>query len=120
MLLKSIKKILSFEANDKTAIREIIHPKNDRVPLNYSMAHASLDIGKSSLPHCLANQSEVYVFLEGEGTIFIEDEKRKIKKGDVVLVPKGANQHVENQGNKLLEFLCIVSPPWQESDDLLL
>ena len=120
MLHKSIENLRSFEANDLTAIKEIIHPKNDSVQLNYSLAHATLEIGKSSIPHCLANQSEVYVFLSGEGSVIIEEEQKRVKKGDVVLVSKGAKQHVENLGDTALEFLCIVSPPWQESDDLVL
>ena len=120
MLFKSIENIFSFEANDKTAIKEIIHPKNDGVQLGYSLAHASLKTGESSLPHCLSNQSELYFFLSGKGKVIIEDEQKEVKHGDVVLVPKGAKQYVENQGDETLEMLCIVSPPWQEEDDLLL
>lgn len=120
MLLKSIKNILSFEANDKTTLKEILHPKNDSLALGYSLAHASLKIGESSLPHCLENQSEVYYFLNGSGKIKIGEEYQNITKGDVVLVPAGAKQHVENQGDEMLTFLCIVSPPWKEEDDQLL
>jgi len=120
MLHKSIENILSFESNDKTTLKEIVHPKNDGVELNYSLAHASLKIGKSSVPHCLVNQTELYIFLEGEGKIVIGNEQQNIQKGDVVLVPKGAKQHVENQGISLLVFFCLVSPPWEESDDQLL
>ena len=119
MLLKSIEDLLAFKANDNTTLREVIHPKNDNVQLNYSLAHASLGSGESSLPHCLVNQSELYVFLEGEGKININGDERNIKKGDVVLVPKGATQYVENRGKGTLKFLCIVSPLWQENDDLV-
>lgn len=120
MLFKSIDAILSFEANDKTTLKEIIHPKNDEVQLNYSLAQASLKHGESSVPHYLANQSELYFFLKGEGEIVIDDKKQKVKKGDIVLVQKGATQHLENQGDNILEFLCIVSPPWEEKDDITL
>ncbi len=120
MLFKSIDKILSFEANDKTILKEIIHPKNDGVQLNYSLALASLKIGESSVPHYLANQTELYIFLKGKGKIIIDDKQQKVNTGDVVLVPKGARQHLENQGNSVMEFLCIVSPPWEEKDDIVL
>ena len=120
MLLKSIENILSFEAKDKTTIKEIIHPKNDNVLLSYSLAHASLKSGASSIPHCLVNQSEVYFFIKGQGKIIIEDEQKAVKRGDVVLVPKGARQYVENQGDGILEMLCIVSPPWSDLDDVVL
>ena len=120
MLYKSIEKILSFEANDKTILKEIIHPKNDNVPLNYSLAQAVLKKGESSLPHCLLNQTELYIFLSGEGEIVVGEDKQKVKSGTVVLVPKGAKQHVENHGDSELKFLCIVSPPWKKGDDQLL
>ena len=120
MLLKSIEKIASFNANDNTILKEIIHPKNDGVPLDYSLAQAVLKTGESSLPHCLKNQTELYVFLKGVGQITIEEEHQSIQQGDVVLVPKGAKQYVENLGDHDLEFLCIVSPPWKEGDDQLL
>ena len=120
MIIKSIENILAFEANDKTTLKEIIHPKNDELELNFSLAHASLKKGESSVPHCLLNQTEVYYVLNGSGKIKIEEEYQNINKGDVVLVPAGAKQHVDNQGDEPLEFLCIVSPPWQEKDDLLL
>ena len=80
MLFKSIETIMSFEANDKTTLKEIIHPKNDDVEINYSLAHASLEIGESSAPHCLVNQTELYIFLKGEGTVVIENEQQKVKK----------------------------------------
>ena len=120
MLHKSIENINSFEANDKTILKEIIHPKNDGIPLNYSLAHASLKKEEASLAHCLKNQNELYFFLKGRGIIVINGEQQNVEAGDVVLVPKGAKQHVENQGDIKMEFLCIVSPPWEEGDDIVL
>ena len=120
MLFKSIYDILSFEASDKTTLKEIIHPKNDGVRMSYSLAQASLKVGESSVPHYLVNQTELYYFLKGEGKIVIDGEQQKVSRGDVVLVPKGATQHIDNQGNSVLEFLCIVSPPWEEKDDIAL
>ena len=120
MLVKTIQNIFAFEANDKTIIKEILHPKNDLIELGYSLAHGSLPARQSSLPHCLAGQSEVYLFLRGQGRMVIGDEERNISGGDVVHVPVGARQYVENQEDEPLEFFCIVSPPWIEEDDLVL
>jgi mannose-6-phosphate isomerase-like protein (cupin superfamily) len=120
MIFKSIENILAFEANDQTTLKEIIHPKNDDVEWSYSLAHASLKIGESSLPHRLVNQTELYFFLKGKGNMVVNGEIQKIKNGDVVLVPKNAMQYIENQGNEDLLFLCIVSPPWDENDDITL
>ncbi|MFT5167724.1 MAG: mannose-6-phosphate isomerase-like protein (cupin superfamily) [Saprospiraceae bacterium] len=130
MLLKSLENLESFEAGDKTNIIEVLHPKNDNIPLGYSLAHASLDIGKSSLPHILKECSEVYYILKGKGKMVIGEqgheggekqslswEERLVKKGDTVFIPAGATQYVENQGDTSLEFLCIVSPAWYEEQE---
>ena len=107
-------------AGDKTKIIEILHPKNDLLELDYSLAEGSLEPGASSLPHILKEQSELYYFLAGEGTVFVDDESCKVQKGDTVFVPEGATQYVENQGLGELRFLCIVSPPWKEKDEIIL
>ena len=120
MLHKSLKDLKSFEAGDKTNIIEVLHPKNDNISLGYSLAHASLEVGESSLPHILEECSEVYFILKGEGKVVIGEEQRPIKEGDTVFVPKGATQYVENQGTTKLEFLCIVSPAWFEEQEKVL
>ncbi len=120
MLHKSLQDLTSFEAGDKTEIIEILHPKNDNIPLGYSLAHASLDIGKASLPHILELCSETYFILEGTGSVFIGADERKVNKGDMVFIPAGASQYVENQGDTKLEFLCIVSPPWFAEQEKIL
>ncbi|MCR9290105.1 MAG: cupin domain-containing protein [Bacteroidetes bacterium] len=114
---KSLSEIVEFLAGDHTILKEVLHPKNDAIDLPYSLAYAKIEIGKKSLPHRLTKSSELYYFLEGEGTISIDGQSQKIKKSDIVLVPKNAEQAVENLGNCDLEFLCIVSPPWNELEE---
>ena len=44
-----VKKILdcdAFVANDGCTIRELLHPENDAIDLPYSLALATVDIGK--------------------------------------------------------------------------
>jgi len=72
------------------------------------------------LPHQLIGSHEIYIFTEGNGKIFIKNESQKIKSGDMVVVPPGATQHVENLGSADLQFYCIVSPPWKEENDVLI
>ena len=111
MIYKKIKDIPEFIAGDHTHLKEVLHPSNDQIPLNFSLAHAYLKIGETSLPHRLI-PSETYFILEGEGEIFINDKKQTIKKGDTIFVPSNAEQYVKNTGKTNLKFLCIVSPPW--------
>ena len=63
MLIKDIQQIPSFLAGDHTVLKEILHPKNDDVDIGYSIAYASLDAGKKSVPHQLKS-SEVYIIFQ--------------------------------------------------------
>jgi mannose-6-phosphate isomerase-like protein (cupin superfamily) len=106
-----------FKAGDHTWLRELLHPKNDRVALNFSLAHAFLEQGECSLPHRLEASSETYFFLEGCGEISLDGEVFSVGKFDTVLVPAGTLQSVKNTGDCPLTFLCIVSPPWSADDE---
>jgi len=117
MLLKKLKDIPQFIAGDKTILREVLHPKNDAIEMNYSIAHAIVQVGEKSLPHVLHERSEVYYILEGKGEMHIDNEIQLMEKGDTVFIPAGANQWIENMGEKDLVFLAMVSPPWTEESE---
>jgi mannose-6-phosphate isomerase-like protein (cupin superfamily) len=114
---KHLQEVNEFLAGDHTRLREVLHPANDGVELPYSLAHAFLEPGTSSLPHRLEKSDEAYFFLNGEGILTIDDQQHHVKAGDLVLVPAGALQHLENTGQDQLTFLCIVSPPWSEAEE---
>ena len=119
MFKKSLSDIASFIAGDKTIIKEFVHPKNDAVDLNYSLAHAVVEIGEASEPHILTKSSELYVILSGEGELFIENESVILRGGEAALVPVGARQWIQNVGDNPLAFYVIVSPPWDEEQEVV-
>ena len=119
MISKSTKNVPSFIAGDSTLIQELLHPKNEEVDINYSLALAELKVGTQSDPHILENQSELYFILEGIGTAHIGKEVVPLQKGDFVWIPKGVEQYVINTGESVLKFLCIVSPPWMAKDEII-
>ncbi len=119
MLLKSIAQVQSFVAGDKTIIQEWLHPKNDQVNVPYSIAFASIEPGMASLPHVLRHSIEVYIIQEGSGIAYIDGAQHVVQAGDLVLIPAGAVQHIENTGTETLRFLCLVSPPWQQEEELV-
>jgi len=120
IIKKRIADLATFIAGDATQIKEVFHPKNDQLPFNYSLAQASLAVGAASYPHILKKQSELYVFLRGNAEVFIGEESCKAGAGDIVWVPVGVKQYVRNLGEEELVFLCIVDPPWQKEDELIL
>ena len=113
---KKLVEIPEFLAGDKTHLKEVLHPKNDNLDLGFSLAHAIIKKGESSLPHQLLH-SETYFFLNGKGQIFLGEETYDVEKGDTVFVPPKINQYVKNTGEEDLAFICIVSPPWSEDTE---
>jgi mannose-6-phosphate isomerase-like protein (cupin superfamily) len=118
MFVKNLNACDEFTANDGCLIREILHPKNDPVDLDWSMAMARVLTGKHTLPHKLI-QAEVYYILSGLGRMYINNESRAVSTGDVISIPPQSVQWIENTGNDELRFIAIVSPPWREQDDQL-
>lgn len=119
MLKKSTQNVPQFIAGDKTLIRELLHPKNDGLNLDFSLAHATVEVGKASIPHILQKSTETYYILQGEGRVFIDDKEQDMQVGDLVFIPAGAKQYIENIGSIALIFLCIVSPPWKKADEIV-
>lgn len=120
ILIKNAENVPSFLAGDKTWIKEVLHPKNDDIDLPYSVAFGHLEVGHSSRPHILHQQTEVYIILDGKGEINVDNIKQSFRKGDCFLVSPGGNQFVVNTGETILQFICIVSPPWQEEQEEIL
>jgi len=116
MIFKKINEIPSFLAGDHTILKEVLHPDKDAVDIPYSLAEAKIEVGRSSLPHALKS-AELYLFLKGQGKIVVEEKEQLVAAGDLVFVPPGASQYVENTGEKTLEFYCIVSPAWREEEE---
>ena len=108
-----------FEAGDHTLLRELLHPAKADLLLRYSLAHAIVRRGQSSLPHRLKT-SEVYFILEGRGTMHIDNETRAVGPQQTVYIPPGGLQYIENTGESDLTFLCIVDPAWRAEDEEVL
>lgn len=108
-------------AIDDTILREILNPRHEEkeLHLDYSIAHAMVKKGESSAPHVLKTSSEVYCILQGEGMMHVDGESVEVGPLDVVYVPPGATQHIENTGEQNLVFLCIVYPSWRADDEEL-
>jgi len=81
-----------------------------------SIARARVEPGVSTRPHSLNGTDERYLILAGQGLATIGAEPpRLLRPGDVVLIPPGTSQQIENTGSEDLVFLCICSPRfrWQ-------
>ena len=120
MIVKSLDAITAFVAGDHTLLKEVLHQKNDSLTLGYSLAFASLEPNQSSTPHILKESSELYIIVQGTGTAYVEGEPIPLKPGKVVFIEAGEKQYVTNTGAETLGFYCVVSPPWNKNDEVIL
>lgn len=119
MFIRDLYRCKEIVAGDKTLLREILNPRRDRLALGYSLAVARVAPGGRTLLHRLKS-SEVYYLLRGEGRMTIEGESESVAAGQVVYIPPGAAQCIENTGREELVFICIVDPGWRKEDEEIL
>jgi len=119
MHIKDLSKCKEIIAGDNSILRELLNPLKENLKLRYSLAHARVKPGEITRKHRLKS-SEVYYVLEGEGEIFIDDEKEKVTSGQTVYIPPNSVQRIKNTGKNDLVFLCIVDPAWKEEDEVVL
>lgn len=120
IVVKDAAELEHFTAGDLCLLAEVLHPKNENLPFcGFSLSHAEILPHGRTISHRLKKSSEAYWIIEGKGTLFINGKPADLKKGKAVLVPPSAEQYVVNDSDNKLEFLCIVSPPWDKSDEEL-
>lgn len=105
---------------DETLICELLHPERDTdLDMGFSMAHAILKPGESSLPHHLKSNVEIYYILSGKGVMHIDNEKEEVEVDQAIYIPPRSVQWIENSSDTDLKFLCIVNPPWKAENEEL-
>ncbi|MBI4779953.1 MAG: cupin domain-containing protein [Oscillatoriophycideae cyanobacterium NC_groundwater_1537_Pr4_S-0.65um_50_18] len=118
MLIQKLLDCPEFVAGDGTQLRELLHPDKQAVAIGYSLAHAIVPPGQTSLPHALTT-TEVYYILSGVGEMHIGEEVQLIEPGDAVYIPPNAKQFVRNHGSEPLIFICMVDPAWRKEDEVI-
>lgn len=116
MLIRKLADCEEFIAGDGTLLRELLHPDKQAIQLRYSLAHAIVPPGQTSIAHSLTT-SEVYYILQGHGDMHIDDEIKPVEPGDAVYIPPNARQFIHNSGADPLIFICIVDPAWRKEDE---
>jgi mannose-6-phosphate isomerase-like protein (cupin superfamily) len=116
MYIKKLNDCKEIISGDNCLLREILNPLKDELSIRYSMAHARVAPGESTLKHRLAG-SEVYYIIKGKGIMYIDSEEREAGEGDTVYIPPHSMQSIKNTGEEELIFMCIVDPPWKGEDE---
>tara|TARA_B100000809_G_scaffold202027_1_gene202721 strand:- start:121 stop:444 length:324 start_codon:yes stop_codon:yes gene_type:complete len=73
---------------------------------NLIVSSTTLFPNKSTSGHKHKGQEEVYMFLTGDGYIYLDEEKLSVQAGDMVLIEDGVFHRVES-GARGLYFVCV-------------
>ncbi len=91
--------------DDRYVVTDNAHLKN------LVLSSTTMKPGKSTSGHKHKGQEEVYFFIKGHGTMYLNDEPMEVGPGDVVLIEDGVHHRVESnmyQGkNEELYFVCV-------------
>lgn len=118
MLIRKLNACEEFTAGDGTLLRELLHPDKQPIDLRYSLAHAIVPVGQTSIAHSLKT-SEVYYILSGTGEMHINDDMQWVEPGDAIYIPPNAIQFIHNSGAEPLIFICLVDPAWRKQDETI-
>jgi mannose-6-phosphate isomerase-like protein (cupin superfamily) len=119
LFIKDSNSCEKITAGDNTILRELLNPQKEDISVRYSLAHARLKPGQKSLAHRLKS-TEVYYIIEGQGEMYIDDEKENVSAGQAIYIPPNSVQKIKNIGTTDLTFLCIVDPAWKPEDEEVL
>ncbi len=100
-------------------VKEVIHPKNDDINPGFSTAYISLEPHQKTKPHKLAASNQVFFVLEGEADLHIGDTTITAKPGMTIYIAPDVWHWAENKGDRKFVFLCIVSPPWYQREEIV-
>ena len=81
---------------------------------NQSLAEARVPAGGRTERHYHKVAEELYFILEGAGEIELNGERRKVRRGDAILIPPGAWHTIV--ATEPLRFLCCCAPPYSHED----
>ena len=74
---------------------------------NLTLSTTFLRANQKTNGHAHTGQEEVYMFIDGEGEMQIDDERFPVKAGDVICIEDGEFHRVFNTGHLGLYFVCV-------------
>ena len=89
-----------------------IFPDGSRLPIK--IAVWTLEPGVSEGSHVHEGDralEEIYYFLQGSGTMWVDDEVVPVRAGDAVMVPPRADHGFRNTGDSNLKLLIVWGEP---------
>ena len=83
-----------YKLKDNTTLNNLVVSSTDMKP------------HQSTNGHTHAGQEEVYIFVQGSGTMYLDNVPGDVKRGDVVLIEDCVHHRVESNEEGLY-FVCV-------------
>jgi len=64
-------------------------------------------------------RSEVWVIIQGNGVVTLNDVERKYSAGDTILIPQGMKHRIENKGAETTVFIEVQTGSYFGEDDIV-
>ena len=118
-MLTHYKNIEPFTTKDNAVIRELMHPA-EHGNVNQSLAEATVAPGAETQQHKHITTEEIYHITQGKGLMRLGEELFEVNVGDSVCIAPGTIHNIKNIGDVPLTILCSCSPPYSDSDTVLI
>ncbi len=81
-----------------------------------SLSNHIVIVRSRELSHRHNRHDSTVIILEGRGTIVVGKEKRKVKAGSVLFIPRGTVHNYTNESKKPTVALVVFAPPFDGQD----
>ncbi len=107
--------MLNYKTFKFGTMSDVSKNENGKVFLHNALELTSAEISINCAPegfkipfnHKHKQNEEIYIFLDGEGILTVDDEQIKVQGGSCVKVLPAAARRIENIGKNNLQFICI-------------
>ncbi len=97
-----------YATDERCWIREVANDPGDE---QVSIARARVEPGVTTALHRLTDIAERYIMVQGQGRVQMgNDDPVIVGEGDVVRIPAGIPQRIENTGTVDLIFYAVCTP----------
>jgi len=117
MIVKRTDDYEPFKSIDESEITEVIGMATTNTK-EVSLALAKIKPGFKTLNH-YHNFVEIYMVVEGEGIMHLDDEIKDVSDGDNILILPKSWHFIENKGNQSLLIWCICTPAFTNGETIL-
>ncbi len=96
-------------------IRKLTSEKDSK---QLDIVHVTIE--KETKEHFHKNLTEVYFVLKGSIEVELDDAVEQLSEGQMIMILPNTKHKAKKTSEAPAELLVVCSPPWQESDEILL